>query len=149
MSQQMSTNISDLPGSEEIEEEVYEDQYEDQYREPQYREPVQNRSYQPQRISERDLYEQDQPVKMNIKKSVESSSLFDSLRNEITEENLLIFVIIFLATSHYADDYTRKILSLMSFNINTSSLTITLTKCALLLLLFILVKNYLLPYFKI
>lgn len=148
MSQQMSTNISDLPGPEEIEEieDVEEEVYEQRYRDT---EPIQHRNYQHQYVSERDLYEQEQPIKMNIRKSVESPSIFNIVRNEVTEENLLIFVIIFLATSHYTNDYTRKILSLLSFNIHTSNLTITFTKCALLLLLFIVVKNYILPYFKV
>lgn len=135
MSQQMSTNISDLPDPEEIEEEIYEDRHRDQ---ESIQRPIQHINYQ----------NHEKPIKMNIKKSSESRSVFDSIRNEVTEENFLIFVIIFLATSHYTD---TKILSLLSFNniLNTSSSTITLMKCVLLLLLFIIVKNYLLPYIKV
>jgi hypothetical protein len=151
----MSTNISDLPGpSEEEDYETQEDMYYEQDEEPQYhREPVkqQQRQYQGR---EEDLYRRDDGVvHMNIKKSVkeefETPGIFDMLRKEITEENLLIFIIIFLSTTDYANNYTRQILSMLSFNVNTSSLTITLIKCALLLLIFIIAKNYVLPYIKV
>lgn len=159
MSQQtMSTNISDLPGPSEEDYEVNEEIYYD-HPEPQNHNNNHNNKYDNEiRTSynprEEDLYQhQEENVKMNIKKNIkedfDTPSLFDVFKREISEENVLIFIILFLSTSHYADDYTRKLLSFLSFNVNTSNLTITLIKCALLLLIYIIVKNYILPYIKV
>lgn len=140
----MSTNISDLPGPSD--ETDYEQEQEPQYRqepEPQYREQYREHRQEPERY--REPYRESKSVRENF----ETIGLFDILRKEINEENLLIFIIIFLSTSKYTDDYTRQLLSMLSFNVNTSSLTITLIKCALLLLIYVLVKNYLLVHVQI
>lgn len=137
----MSTNISDLPGPSD------ETDYEQEPRqepEPQYREQYREHRQEPERYREQP-YQESKSVRENF----ETIGLFDILRKEINEENLLIFIIIFLSTSKYTDDYTRQLLSMLSFNVNTSSLTITLIKCALLLLIYVLVKNYLLVHVQI
>lgn len=142
----MSTNISDLPGPSD--ETDYEQEQEPQYRqepEPQYREQYRYRQ-EPEREQYREPYHD---KSKSVRENFETIGLFDILRKDINEENLLIFIIIFLSTSKYTDDYTRQLLSMLSFNVNTSSLTITLIKCALLLLIYVLVKNYLLVHVQI
>jgi hypothetical protein len=156
--EKMSTEIADLPGPPEQE---FETQEEIHYEKPQqqyHREPNRelHRNQERHYLPEENLYEREgegSNVRMNIKKNqmehFEAPGLFDIFKKEINEENVLIFIILFLSTTNYANDYTRKILSMLSFNINTSSTTITLMKCVLLLLIYIIAKNYILPYLKV
>lgn len=130
----MSTNIADLPGPTP---EEYEQQYEPQHEEPQH-------NYQ----------EEEQPIRMNIKKvgemeNFDSPSFIGILTKEVTEENLLILAILILATTKQADEYTRRLLSMFSFSMYTSNFTMSVIKCILLLLLFIIFKNYVLPHLKV
>lgn len=147
VSETMSTNISDLPGPSD---DVYETPAQINYEQHQRQ---QNEQYNQKRYNEEDLYDNSNEINMNIKKNMRENfdipGIFDILRKEVTEENMLIFVMLFLATTHNADDYTRRILSMLSFDVNTSNVTITLIKCASLLLIYIIVKNYVLPYIKV
>lgn len=145
----MSTNIADLPGPkpEEYDEDEYiqEDEYE--YEEEQdmeeFNQPPSREMY----------YEQPPAIQMNIKKvkrkelKEEDDSMFDIIRKEVNEENLLILVILYLASTSLLDEYAKKVLTLVSFN--HSSMFVNIVKCVILLLVFILVKNYLLPYIKV
>lgn len=137
----MSTNIADLPGPTP-------DDMEDQYQQQEQ-----------QMYEEEDFYEQPESVQMKIRKvhevenfeenSENSSGIFELLRKEICEENLLILVFLFVATTPQADDYTRKFLSMLPFSIPTSPFSQTTFKCVLLLLLMVLIKNYFLSYIRV
>jgi hypothetical protein len=165
----MSTNIADLPGPlpEDIEEVP---QHFEQQRLPSGERPqndnrpefngnihetdgfyAENYMSQPKEV----YYEQPSSIKMDIKKVNKNQKeefgeqgIFDMLRREINEENLLVLIILFIATTPYTDEYTKKFLSLFSFNTN-SSFTFNIIKCLLLLLIFILVKIYILPQIKL
>jgi hypothetical protein len=141
----MSTNIADLPGPkpEEFEDEGYE--YEEEVMEEE-------EEYPQQQLPKEVYYEQPSSIKMDIKKVKrkiqEDESMFSLIQKEVNEENLLILVILYIASTSLVDDYAKKVLSLMSMN-NSSSMIINIVKCVILLLAFILVKNYLLPYLKL
>jgi hypothetical protein len=149
----MSTNIADLPGpvSEEIEDNVSQKSFEDvQERiEPQ----VQRRH-----IPKEKLYEQPSRIKMDIKKvnkakykakdKTEERGLFDIIKNEVNEKNLLILMVLYIASTPLIDNYVKKILNLISFN-TSSSLVVNILKCVILLLVFILAKHFLLPYIRV
>ena len=160
----MSTNIADLPGPlpEDIEEvsQNFEQHPENDNR-PEFNGNrhedetdgfyAENYMSQPKEV----YYEQPSSIKMNIKKVNKNQkeefgeqSIVDMLRREINEENLLVLIILFIATTPYADEYTKKFLSLFSFNTN-SSFAFNIIKCSLLLLIFILVKIYILPQIKL
>jgi hypothetical protein len=142
----MSTNIADLPGpvSEDMEDNVSQESFEDvrERIEPQ----VQRRQ-----ITQEKLYEQPSRIKMDIKKvnkqknKSEERDIFDIIKSEVNEENLLILIILYVASTSLIDDYVRKLLSLMSFN--TSSIFIF--KSIILLLVFVLAKHFLLPYISV
>lgn len=141
----MSTNIADLPGPEpdDFEDNVSHESFEDvQKREPQ----IQRRQ-----IPQEKLYEQPSRIKMDIKKinkeknKTDERGIFDIIKSEVNEENLLILIILYVASTSLIDDYVRKLLSIMSFN--TSSIFIV--KCVILLLVFVLAKHILLPYIRV
>ena len=149
----MSTNISDLPGPTEDNEshESFEDTRDTrdtrdtQDMDREYDEPRTRRQF-----SQDASYEQPSRIKMDIKKvnrqhNSENQSIFSIIKREINEENLLILFVLYVASTSLIDDYVRKFLIAMSFN--TSSLFIF--KCVVLLIVFILSKNYLLPYIRV
>lgn len=142
----MSTNIADLPGPkpEEFEDEDYEYEEEDVMDEQE--------DIPQQQLQREVFYEQPSSIKMDIRKAKrkvqEDESMFDMIRKEVNEENLLILAILYIASTSLVDDYARKVLSFMSLS-NSSSMVVNIVKCVLLLLVFILVKNYLLPYLKL
>jgi hypothetical protein len=143
----MSTNIADLPGPkpEEYEEDEYvqEDEYEEEPNMEEF-------NHQPSREM---YYEQPPDIQMNIKKvkrkeqKEQDESMFDMITKEVNEENLLILVILYIASTSLLDEYAKKLLTLVSFN--HSSMFVNIVKCVILLLAFILVKNYFLPYIKV
>jgi hypothetical protein len=141
----MSTNIADLPGPkpEEFEDEEYE--YEEEMMEEEELQPQ-------QQLPREAYYEQPSSIKMDIKKVKrkvqEEESMFDMIKREVNEENLLILVILYIASTSLLDEYAKKVLSFVSMN-NSSSMIVNIVKCVMLLLVFIIAKNYLLPYLKL
>ena len=152
----MSTNIADLPGPvpediEEIPEEIHYQDYQDDNHHDDHNEYIRENNSRPP--AKEIYYEQPTSMKMDIKKlnkkeHFEEQGTFDILRKEINEENLLILVVLFIATSPYADVYTKKLLELFSFN-TTSSFTFNIIKCVALLIIFIVIKLYVLPSIKL
>jgi hypothetical protein len=145
----MSTNIADLPGPapEDMDDNVSQESFEDvrERIEPQ----VQRRQ-----IPKEKLYEQPSRIKMDIKKvnkakdRTEERGVFDIIKNEVSEENLLILIVLYIASTPLIDDYVKKALNIMAFN-TSSSLVVNILKCVILLLVFILAKHLLLPYIRV
>lgn len=151
----MSTNIADLPGPapEEYEQEMreeFEDTREQREQELDIKPPLQ----QQRPIAKEALYEQPSRIKMDVKKiqkkhqeQVEEQSMFSLIKSEVSEENLLILIVLYIASTSLIDEYVRKLLSLASFN--PSSFAINVLKCVILILVFILAKHFLLPYIRV
>lgn len=136
----MSTNIDDLPGPrDEIDmvnmEDV--DNLEDiEEFEQTIPTSVPNLTYTPS------------PINMDIKKvNSKDEGIFDIIKSEVNETNLLIVVLFFIASISLFDEYIKKLLASVSFNTNT--LTLAIVKSILLLLIFILTKYWLLPYIRV
>ena len=153
----MSTNIEDLPGptpeeydyENENQRQDNEDEYE--YDDGRYEDFREDEVLDERQIPKEVFYEQPQKIKMNIRKrktQKEEEDLFETIKKEVNEENLLIAIFLYLATTNIADEYTKKLLNMTSFNIS-SSFTLNIIKCVLLLVLFILVKHFVLPYFQL
>jgi hypothetical protein len=140
----MSTNITDLPGPipEETEDNMSYESTEEII-EPQF----QRRQFQ-----EEKLYEQPTRINMNInkikKEKFKEQGIFDIIKKEVSEENLLVLIVLYIASTPLIDDYVRKLLNMMSFN-TSSPLIINILKCIILLLAFILAKHFILPYIKV
>lgn len=165
----MSTNIADLPGptEEEYDNNTYEENYENtsiQERNVENENENENEdepkyNYEkPKFIEKNELYEQPTKIKMDIKKlnqinnnnnnnNTQEKGIFDIVTGEVTEENLLILIILYIASSSLLDEYVKHILTMISFNI--SNFNMNIAKAIGLLLLFIIFKIFLLPYIRV
>lgn len=148
----MSTRIDDLPGP--IDEELIDDLSQ-----------IQNDINQnPRQINE--LVDQNQTnVKMNINKRVrfkdendykeieefevdeEDTDLFQYIKSQFSEENVLIFVMLMIASRKEFDNYMTK-LPFVSNYISESSIMTSILKAILLLIVYILFKRYILSSVK-
>lgn len=145
----MSTRIDDLPGP--MDNELMDDLSQIQSDINQY----------PRQFDE--LVDQNQTnVKMNIKKRVhfkddtneelddfeeEESDLFQYIKSQFSEENILIFVILIMASRPEFDNYMTK-LPLISNYILESSIMTSILKAIILLIIYILFKRYVLSSIK-
>jgi hypothetical protein len=125
----MSSMIEDLPGPQpeiEVPEEYHSQQnnnenYNENYNEPDSR-----------------IENFDENIKLQIRKK---NGIFDNIQKEFNKENLLIFIILYLATLPESNEIIRKILSSLTTNAYSHTI-VTLLKCALLIVLLIVIKNY-------
>ena len=114
----MSTIIDDLPDADYAENEEFEGDFEEQQYSSQHKEPHQHGTHY--RVQEEDLYD-NQSNQMNIRKKYKNESFFSILKKEINEKNLLILIILFVATIPASTDYTEKFLTM--FSISTTTFT--------------------------
>ena len=145
----MSTKIDDLPGP--INEQLVDDLSK-----------IQNDINQnPRQINE--LVDQNQTnVKMNINKRVrfkdeneykefeedeDETDLFQYIKSQFSEENVLIFVMLMIASRPEFDDYMTK-LPFVSNYISESTIITSILKAILLLIVYILFKRYILSSVK-
>ena len=134
----MSTFISDLPGSQEeiMHPEQEQEQFQEQVEQP-YQEEYQNTNQAiPEQISPTN-------IKVAFKKKDAPVSWYDSFKKEFNEENALLLVLLYVATLSQSNEYIRKGLLLSSFGgSGHSHMSITLLKCVLLLLAYLIVKKF-------
>jgi hypothetical protein len=141
----MSTFISDLPGAQD-ELNYNETNYIDEQEQLQQQQPQQPQQFEQEEVQEdvvahKEKFEQNENIKVTYKKKKGNSSYFELIKNEFNEENLLILVLIFIATLSQSNEYIRK--GLFTFGSSGFSHTsITLIKCLLLLLVFIAFKKF-------
>jgi len=122
MSGNMSTSIDELPGplpDEYLEEEINE---------------IENE------VNEHGI----EVGNMEIKKSKQfkKPSFFQIINKEFNEENILIFIILFAACLPQITEYTVHLIMITPLkNFLKSNITISLFKCFLLLVIFLIIKN--------
>ena len=151
----MSTRIEDLPGS--IPDDIRNDIHDIAIRH-QEEEVVRSNTLQNQNIPsvENDMTLHNtntSNITASIKKRVkfqdeiDTTSVIEFLKNEINEENLLLFIILIFASR---DDFDGVILRIPFINKYTeSSFTVILLRCLLLLLIYILLRHYVIPKIKL
>jgi len=151
----MSTRIEDLPGS--IPDDIRNDIHDIAIRH-QEEEVVRSNTLQNQNIPsvENDMTLHNtntSNITASIKKRVkfqdeiDTTSVIEFLKNEINEENLLLFIILIFASR---DDFDGVILRIPFINkYMDSSFTVILLRCLLLLLIYILLRHYVIPKIKL
>lgn len=150
----MSTLIEDLPGS--IPDDIRNDIHDISIRH-QEEEVVRSNTLQNQNIPsvENDVRLHNtntSNITASIKKRVKfedeiDTSFIEFLKNEINEENLLLFIILIFASR---DDFDGFILRIPFINKYTdSSFTVILLRCLLLLLAYIILRRYVVPKIKL
>lgn len=165
----MSTRIEDLPGPipEDIIDNIHDIQ--NNFRQQQIDEDdivrqntlMNKNMYQTQE----DIYTAVPPesnVTMNIRKRVkfkdenkdendkamEDTDMLSIIKDEINEENLILLALLILASRNELDKYIMYIPVIGSY-MGNSSILITVTRCFILLLIYITTKHFLLPKIRI
>lgn len=150
----MSTNISDLPDQDECQEvESYGNQNNHQesqqyHQQPQYQQ-YHRQHQQHQQDEDYGVYEEEPKITKKlskIKENFDMPNFFQLIKREVNEENLLILVMLYLSTTSYSLDYTNRLMSFIPVKIPFNE---NIIKSILLLIIFILIKNYILPRIKI
>lgn len=148
----MSTDISDLPGPdmEFINEE--EDNENNGFVDENVREP----EYVREIIDKFDNFENkvldnSEPT-LSFKKKIslgnQTQTIFETIKKELTLTNLLLLCIIFFSANSLSTEYVRKTLNIIPFISRTgySHMAVIMIKSVVLLLAFILVNKYVIPY---
>lgn len=92
---------------------------------------------------------QDTNVSLEIKKKDtdvdenQNESILTKLKNEVSEENVLLLVFLVLAASNYIDRYLT-LLPVVGQYIGTGFVG-TITKCSILFVVYVLIKMFVLP----
>ena len=116
----MSSMIDDLPG-------------------PQPELDPEPQQSQQQLLQETEMFTQ--PT-MEIKKKPPVTSPVINIRNEFNTFNVLLIVILYIATMPESNDLIRKLLSNFS-KVGYSHMVVTIIKCILLVIVFIIIKKLL------
>jgi len=151
----MSTRIEDLPGS--IPDDIRNDIHDIAIRH-QEEEVVRSNTLQNQNIPsvENDMTLHNtntSNITASIKKRVkfqdeiDTTSVIEFLKNEINEENLLLFIILIFASRNDFDGFILRIPFINKYT--ESSFTVILLRCLLLLLIYILLRHYVIPKIKL
>jgi hypothetical protein len=128
----MSTSIDELPGPLPDMQHYFEEEEEEQYELNVDNHGIERMSNNPQ-----------QDIKMEIKKKSKQPSFFQIINKELNEENILIFAILFTACLPQVTEYTVHLIMITPLKeILKSNISVSLFKCLLLLILFLIVKNY-------
>jgi hypothetical protein len=91
-------------------------------------------------------------IKIDIKKRVKfedesesenkNSDMFSFFKSQINEENALLLIVLMLASRNETDDYIKLYLK-------TSDILTIVVRCVLILLLYLIFKNFVLPKIKL
>ena len=158
----MSTRIEDLPGGlvepeiyvpDNIQDQLYNLQNQMQQQQQQEQQNIEPQNYQ-QNIGIKDTQNNN---KMNVKKKVRfnldteddeetvepNENFFSFLKSQVSEENLLLLIVLMLSSRTELDHYIKFIYR------GDNSIIFTLIKCVILIVAYMLVKKYILPKIKI
>ena len=124
----MSTKIEDLPQPEST---------------PVLEEQVNNYSRQSQELQEQSQNLNQTKLNQSNFKNEKSVPKKISIKDEINEENLLLFIILLLAATKHIDHYLQLIPTIGAHIENV------FVKCALLFVIYIIIKFFVLPMIKL
>jgi len=153
----MSTRIDDLPGS--IPEDIINDIHtiENNFRHNQEDEIVKENTIKNKHIpsEDLDLHKTNSNISLNIKKKVkfedgvEDKNFFTFIKDEINEENLLLFVILILSSRNDLDPFIKIIPFIKSYVSEQQSLSLILIRCFILLVIYLVLRQYVIPKIKL
>ena len=69
-------------------------------------------------------------------------SYYGLVMSYITKENMLLLAILYIACLRQSDEYTRKFLLNVPFNLANNSMASTIIKCIILLIIYLIVKQH-------
>jgi hypothetical protein len=143
----MSTDISDLPGPEEIEEI---EPMRESMREPMNHIPMREPMHHQLRQMKEEFESPESNVTIDIKKKPYMDGAIikslNSIDSPVNISDLLLLAVVYFATMQNSNDYTRKILEMITRNRGYSHISVTIIKCILLVVLYKIIVTYLMPY---
>lgn len=150
----MSTDISDLPGPdmEFINED--DDNQDHEFADENIRDTEHVReikdNYENFENKTLDVSEPALSFKKKISLGNQTQTIFDTIKQELNLTNLLLLFIIFFSATSLSTEYARKSLNVVPFISRTgySHMAVIVIKSVVLLLAFILINKYVIPYFK-
>lgn len=71
-----------------------------------------------------------------------SDSYYDQIMSYVTKENILLLIILYLATMRQSDEYTRRLLINLPFNLAHNAFASNIIKCLILVIIYLIVKEY-------
>lgn len=74
---------------------------------------------------------------------MDTNKFLAEFKSHLNEETIVVYILLFIATLAQSDIYTRKLLGIFRLS-NMSFLSVSIIKCLLLIVIFILIKMYLL-----
>lgn len=80
--------------------------------------------------------------KEKFEKQSEDDSYYNLVMSYITKENMLLLAILYIACLRQSDEYTRKFLLNVPFNLANNSMASTIIKCIILLIIYLIVKQH-------
>lgn len=131
----MSSMIEDLPGpqEEEISQEFHQQTQNHQHIQPQMEENIENTTTE--------MFTQ--PITSTIKKKTDNSdSIITQIKSEVNTYNILLVIILYISCMPESNDLIRRLL-LNFTSVGYSHTIITIIKCVLLVILFIIIKKFL------
>lgn len=147
----MSTKIEDLPNS-------------PQSAQQPIQQPIQQPNISQQQFGQSTQQLSNSPVQIDVKKRVrfknedevfeidsdeppKKTSFFQKIKAEFNEENILLLVFLYIASTSYLDGYITLMPVLGQYTMVPGLFTVI--KSVILLLMFIISKLFLLPYFQL
>ena len=147
----MSTKIEDLPNS-------------PQSAQQPIQQPIQQPNISQQQFGQSTQQLSNSPVQIDVKKKVrfknedevfeidsdeppKKTSFFQKIKAEFNEENILLLVFLYIASTSYLDGYITLMPVLGQYTMVPGLFTVI--KSVILLLMFIISKLFLLPYFQL
>jgi hypothetical protein len=172
MSMSMSTKIEDLPGP--IPEEVRNDlnniqnnfsrQSKDQYEDDIVRQNTFQNSQLIESAVNPEMYRQspqESNIQLNIKKRVkfqdetkdettekENQGILTFIQDQVNEDNLLLLIVLIVSSRTDLDPYIKNLPGLGS-HLTDSLILVTIVRCFLLLVVYIVFRQYILPKIKV
>ncbi len=148
----MSTDISDLPGPDmefinEEEDNGNNGFVDENVREPEYVREIKD-NFDNFETKVVDNSEPTLSFKKKISLGNQTQTIFETIKKELTLTNLLLLCIIFFSATSLSTEYARKTLNIVPFISRTgySHMAVIMIKSVVLLLAFILVNKYVIPY---
>lgn len=147
----MSTKIEDLPNS-------------PQSAQQPIQQPIQQPNISQQQFGQSTQQLSNSPVQIDVKKKVrfknedevfeidsdeppKKTSFFQKIKAEFNEENILLLIFLYIASTSYLDGYITLMPVLGQYTMVPGLFTVI--KSVILLLMFIISKLFLLPYFQL
>lgn len=135
-----STNIDDLPGLEETPVDYIDDRTSQMANMNNNVNVNLNRHTDVPRVIKSN-------VTANINKKLKQEvlnheSYYDMVMSFVNKDNILLLVILYIACLRQSDEYTRKFLLNIPFNLANNSIASTIIKCIVLLIIYLIIKEH-------